>query len=52
MQDLCENLSMTPWHSLVEHKPLGRTMRMRRDVYKAIAKFRRTANNVDQEEPR
>jgi len=47
----CERLSFTPWHALVEHKPLGRTMRMRRDLYKATAEYRRRANNVPDTEP-
>lgn len=42
----CENLSFTPWHALVEHKPLGRTMRMRRDLYRATSEFRRHTNKV------
>lgn len=43
-RDLCEHLSFSPWNTLVDHKPLGRTMRMRRDVYKAISDFRRSEN--------
>jgi hypothetical protein len=47
----CENLAFTPWHSLVEHKPLGRTMRMRRDLYKATSQFRRHTNGASPIEP-
>lgn len=47
----CENLSFTPWHALVEHKPLGRTMRMRRDLYKATSDYRRTKNRTMAPEP-
>ena len=47
----CENLSLTPWHALVEHKPLGRTMRMRRDFYKATSTYRRTTNGASMVEP-
>lgn len=47
----CENLSFTPWHALGEHKPLGRTMRMRRDIYKATSKYRREINRVKLDEP-
>ncbi|MCC6137489.1 MAG: catalase family protein [Bdellovibrionaceae bacterium] len=47
----CENLSFTPWHALTEHKPLGRTMRMRRDLYKATSTFRRTHNGASFIEP-
>ncbi len=45
-RDLCEHASFSPWNSLIEHKPLGRTMRMRRDVYKAISDFRRSKNMI------
>lgn len=51
-KDYCEDLSFNPWHSIPEHKPLGRTMRMRRDVYRAISDFRRDYNNAKKEEPR
>ncbi len=47
----CEDLSFTPWHALVEHKPLGRTMRMRRDVYRATSEFRRSINKSYHREP-
>jgi len=50
-KNYCENLSFTPWHGLVDHKPLGRTMRMRRDLYLATSEFRRTENNAKQTEP-
>lgn len=29
----CEALAYTPWHSLIEHRPLGSINRLRRDVY-------------------
>lgn len=47
----CEAMSFTPWHALVEHKPLGRTMRMRRDLYRATSMFRSQANGVKPHEP-
>lgn len=47
----CENLTITPWHALVEHKPLGRTMRMRRDLYKATSRFRHQSNGIPLVEP-
>ena len=47
----CEGLSLSPWHALVEHKPLGRTMRMRRDLYKATSEFRRKINGTLAPEP-
>jgi hypothetical protein len=36
---------------LTLHKPLGRTMRMRRDLYLGTSNYRRTANKVEQKEP-
>jgi len=50
-RDRCENFSFNPWHTLTAHKPLGRTMRMRRDVYREISDFRREENGVSLEEP-
>jgi hypothetical protein len=35
-----EKLAFTPWHSLVEHKPIGSINRLRRSVYDASAKHR------------
>jgi hypothetical protein len=42
----CENLSMNPWHSLPEHRPLGGLNRGRKVVYQAISKFRHERNGV------
>lgn len=36
----CEKLAFTPWHSLVEHQPIGSINRLRKDVYAASAKHR------------
>jgi len=36
----CEKLAFTPWHSLVEHQPIGSINRLRKDVYEASAKHR------------
>lgn len=47
----CENLSMTGWHSLPEHAPLGSINLARKFVYKDIAKYRRDRNGVPQKEP-
>jgi hypothetical protein len=47
----CENLSFTPFHTLPVHRPLGGISRVRREVYTAIASFRRSTNGVDQKEP-
>jgi hypothetical protein len=47
----CENVAMTPWHSLAEHRPLGATNRVRKVVYQTISRFRRQANDVAPFEP-
>ncbi len=36
----CEQLAFTPWHSLVEHKPIGSINRLRKSVYQASAGHR------------
>ena len=47
----CENLSFSPWHGLLEHKPLGAINRVRRRVYLAISKYRHELNQVPRREP-
>jgi len=37
----CEEMSFNPWHALTEHRPLGGFNRARRDIYRAMAEFRR-----------
>lgn len=48
----CEHLTFTPWHSLPEHKPLGRTNRMRLKLYETISSYRHRANGVTKREPK
>ena len=36
----CERLIFTPWHGIVEHRPLGGINRLRRAVYEASAQLR------------
>jgi len=36
----CEKLAFTPWHSLVEHQPIGSINRLRKSVYQASADHR------------
>ena len=36
----CELMAFTPWHSLVEHKPIGSINRLRKSVYQASAGHR------------
>lgn len=49
--EFCENISMTPWHSLIEHRPLGSINRARKDVYRELSKFRHNRNNAPLQEP-
>jgi len=37
----CEDVAFNPWHSLVEHRPLGSLNRARRAIYPALSEFRR-----------
>lgn len=50
--EFCEHLSFTPWHALPEHKPLGRTNRMRLKVYENISRYRHHSNGVKRQEPK
>lgn len=47
----CENLSFTPWHALVEHRPLGGINRARKKVYEAMSQRRHELNGVPMQEP-
>lgn len=49
-QEDCEKLVFTPWHSLVEHQPIGSINRLRQSVYQASAEHRlgtETKNHKD-----
>jgi len=48
---LAEDLSFTPWHTLPEHEPLGGINRVRRVVYELISRLRHTVNGVPRQEP-
>lgn len=51
-QDLFgENLSINPWHSLPDHRPLGGINRIRRTVYEAISAYRHERNGAPRLEP-
>ena len=39
----CEQMAFNPWHALAEHRPLGGMNRARREIYRALSEFRRTA---------
>jgi hypothetical protein len=40
----CENLAMTPWHGLPEHRPVGGLNRVRKPLYLAISRYRHDSN--------
>jgi hypothetical protein len=50
-QTFCENLSFTPWHALVEHRPVGGVNRLRKAVYEAISALRHRLNKEPRAEP-
>lgn len=39
---LCEESAFNPWNCLAEHRPLGSMNRSRREIYRAMAEFRRS----------
>ncbi len=43
---LCEETAFNPWNCLVEHRPLGNMNRSRRDIYRALAEFRRSRSGT------
>ena len=50
-QELTENLTLTPWRSVPEHRPLGAINRSRRVIYEPVSEFRRSTNRVPRKEP-
>jgi hypothetical protein len=44
--EACENLVLTPWHGLVEHRPLGGINRLRKQVYIASALKRKESSQT------
>jgi hypothetical protein len=51
MMKLGENMSFNPWHARAEHTPVGSINDMRRQIYTAMASFRRSRNAVEQPIP-
>jgi len=47
----CENLSINPWHSLLDHQPLGGINRVRHAVYENISQYRHMRNDAPLVEP-
>ncbi len=51
LDNLGENLSFNPWHTLAEHRPLGCLNRVRKIVYERISRVRRELNKIPTQEP-
>jgi hypothetical protein len=49
--ETCERLSMTAWHALPEHKPIGSLQEARGIVYKRMADLRRKNTGAPVQEP-
>lgn len=47
---VCEQLRYSPWHGLIEHKPLGGINRLRLGVYRASANLREGRAETDRTE--
>lgn len=43
---LAENLQFSPWHALLAHEPLGLINRMRKPVYREMARARHQINEI------
>jgi catalase len=50
--NLCENMSFDPWHSLPETRPLGQINRIRKIVYSGISEYRHQRNGLTVSEPK
>ncbi|MEE9343588.1 MAG: catalase family protein [Gammaproteobacteria bacterium] len=44
--EFCEDISMSPWHGLVDHRPLGSINRARKQVYQDLSEFRHRKNKM------
>lgn len=51
LANFCENVSMNPWHTRPDMRPLGQINRMRALVYAAISKYRHEKNGTVEVEP-
>ena len=45
------NLSFNPWHSIIEHMPLGGINRARRVIYETLSTFRHNEDSKKMAEP-
>lgn len=48
---LCENLSFTPWHAIPEFRPLGGINRARKTIYDTVSRVRHALNGEQRIEP-
>jgi hypothetical protein len=51
-EELAENLSFSPAHSLIDHRPIGGVNRARVEIYRYLSEFRHKQNNKQLMEPR
>lgn len=51
-EELAEDLSFSPAHSLIEHRPIGGINRARIEIYRYLSAFRHKQNNKQLIEPR
>jgi len=51
-EELAEDLSFSPAHSLIEHRPIGGINRARVELYRYLSEFRHKQNNKQLMEPR
>jgi hypothetical protein len=51
-EELAEDLSFSPAHSLIEHRPIGGVNRARVEIYRYLSEFRHKQNNKQLIEPR
>lgn len=50
-ETFCEDLSITPWHTIAEHQPLGSIELTRKVVYQATSQLRHELNQRPKTEP-
>ena len=50
-EELAEDLSFSPAHSLIEHRPIGGINRARVEIYRSLSEFRHKQNNRQLIEP-
>lgn len=50
-EKLAEDLSFSPAHSLIEHRPIGGINRARVEIYRYLSEFRHNQNNIHLIEP-